>query len=265
MKQPLLQGEDLHRIARTQKAVAAGLDGVFPDEAKLYPREVWDAIAAIFLSIEDDAPWPDQLLHAKAAFLQKPGEAPDAMSSLRVLRITPVIYRIWAKCRSRQLGPWTRTWVGQDLYATAQGSGAMDAHMDLSMRIEDAVTRNMEHAGVVSDLSQAFDRLLPQIIVPVAIRAGFPRKLLMAWLRYVQHLQVTTAYVMGFGKTRRRTVSIPQGCPHSMRMLGLVVAPWCRMIRANGMIPRALADDLTAYAEGEGATAKVMQAALYTM
>ena len=44
----------------------------------------------------------------------------------------------------------------------------------------------------------------------------------------------------------------------SMRTLGLVVSPWCRVIRANRMIPRALADDLRCAhwaASGQGCAA----------
>ena len=73
--------------------------------------------------------------------------------------------------------------------------------------------------------------------------------ILSAWYRFVTRLQVTTSFALGYGTTHTRVVSIPQGCPHSMRILGLVVAPWCRAVRSNRMIPRALADDLIRYCQ----------------
>ena len=43
-----------------------------------------------------------------------------------------------------------------------------------------------------------------------------------------------------------------------MRILGLVVAPWCRAVRANRMIPRALADDLTTFCTGVHAALRIL-------
>ncbi len=46
--------------------------------------------------------------------------------------------------------------------------------MDLRLRIEAAIREAVDYAGAVSDLSQAFDRPLREIIVPMAVVAGFP-------------------------------------------------------------------------------------------
>ena len=96
------------------------------------------------------------------------------MSSYRVLMLTSLLYRTWAKVRSRQLSAWTKTWTKGELYATAPGTGAADAHASYALRIELAFAKEVAYAGVVSDLTQAFDRLLRDAILPLAAahRAG---------------------------------------------------------------------------------------------
>ena len=178
--------------------------------------------------------------------------------------LTPLLYRTWAKTRSFQLAAWTATWVREDLYATAQGTGAADAHMSYALRTEHTIHSGMKYAGEVTDLTQAFDRLLREVTIPIDIRAGFPLQLLRAWSNYVEHLRVTAAYTMGLGATVQRVISIPQGCPFSMRFLGMVVAPWCRATRTAYTIPRVLADDMAALCIGQDAAKRAVEAALET-
>ena len=172
------------RTVKQSTSIAGGMDSIVPAEAKMYPVAFWDRTAALFSAIERTGRWPVQLLHAKAVFLLKPDEDPTDMGSYRVLMITPLLYRIWAKVRSRQLSRWTATWTRGELYATAPGTGAGDAHAAYALRIEHAIARELAYAGVVTDLSQAFDRLLREIRVPIAILAGFPLQLIRAWYAY---------------------------------------------------------------------------------
>lgn len=96
----------------------------------------------------------------------------------------------------------------------------------------------------MSDPAQAFDRILGELLIPLALAAGFPPALAQAYVRYVAHLRIYNHYGTGLGRPMRRRASIPQGCPYSMRFLAILIRPWLVISRVAGAVPRSLADDL---------------------
>eukprot|EP00969_Alexandrium_andersonii_P336614 14879160-Alexandrium_andersonii.AAC.1 len=70
----------------------------------------------------------------------------------------------------------------------------------------------------------------------------------------MQELRVRSAFVNGIGEERTRQLSIPQGCPFSMTLLGLLGAGWINFLRDQfaSSVPRCLADDLLVETWGQG-------------
>ena len=64
----------------------------------------------------------------------------------------------------------------------------------------------------------------------------------------------------GLGAPRRRRLSIPQGCPWSNALLGLLLRPLLLMLRSQNVIPKLLADDLEAMAFGHRHAARLGKA-----
>eukprot|EP00969_Alexandrium_andersonii_P175331 7753370-Alexandrium_andersonii.AAC.1 len=62
----------------------------------------------------------------------------------------------------------------------------------------------------------------------------------------MEALTVRNFFGAGVGREARRSLSIPQGCPWSMTVLGLVGAPWVRYIGEEfaATTARCLADDM---------------------
>ena len=202
------------------------------------------------------------MLPTRAVFLLEPTSNPNHLTDYRVLLISSTLYRLWAKCRSRQLDKWARTWADEFNLSAAPGRGAHDGHYDLAIHIEHAVVKGLIYGGSCTDLEQCFDRILREVIIPIAIRAGFPTGILVTYLAYIENITIYHDYALGLGKPRKRPASIPQGCPLSMRSLALIIAPWTKLMQVHGAISRALADDLTTISTGENAVPSTT-AALY--
>ena len=182
------------------------------------------------------------------------------MGDYRILTLTDPIYRAWAKTRCRELDPLFKFWGGEGLLSAAPGYGAADGHYDLALRIEQALVRLWPFGGGATDLSQCFDRILRQQVYPLAIHAGIPHKLILAYAAHAENIKYVNCYPTGYGGIRRRTAGIAQGCPFSMRFLSICLCPWAQAAKLAGTIPRVLADDLMVFVTGEDAHIKTARA-----
>ena len=98
---------------------------------------------------------------------------------------------------------------------------------------------------------KCFDRLPREILVPIAIIAGFPISIIRTYAVFLDQITIYHDYALGICKPRNKPVSIPQGGPFLVRFLALPIAPWTVLMRVQGAIPRALADDLTTTTVGD--------------
>ena len=186
------------------------------------------------------------------------------MSDYRILTLTSVIYRMWAKIRCKQLDPLYKHWCEDGLVTAGPGLGASDAHYNLAIRFEHARVFQTGFAGGATDLSQCFDRILREQVYPIAIRSVVPIHIILAYASHAENLRYVNCYPTGYGRIRHRSVSIAQGCPFSMRFLSICLQPWMKVCAANNVIPRILADDLMAFATGPDAAMLAAKAVLLT-
>ena len=92
------------------KNTAAGLDHWEPEEFGQFSNKVYEVLAVMFNAIEQCATCPDDMQHARAAFLSKDASKMDDPLNYRVRTILPVPYRRWATARLRTLKPWIAQW-----------------------------------------------------------------------------------------------------------------------------------------------------------
>ena len=95
---------------RNAKHSAAGLDAFSPEDFSLLSDTACEWLADLLNNIEKGAPWPDDLLVGKAAFLSKDNTRTEDALAYRILLILPVLYRRWASARLTDLRPWIRQW-----------------------------------------------------------------------------------------------------------------------------------------------------------
>ena len=141
--------------------------------------------------------------NSRAVFLLKPGGDPDESTDYTALAITSAIYHAWASCRSRQPDGWARTWSNEELLSAAPGAGAHDGHYDLlAMHLGHAIVNGYEAAGASADLEKCFDRIVKEVIIPIALVAGFPVNIMHAYIAFTDNITIYQDYALGIVKPR---------------------------------------------------------------
>ena len=79
-----------------------------------------------------------------------------------------------------------------------------------------------------------------------------PKRVLDAYFKYIDNLQIKYQVGKTIGKGHADRCSIPQGCPFSMTIIGLVMVPWVNLMKDLKVDPRVLADDLMFSTSGKG-------------
>ena len=103
------------------------------------------------------------------------------------------------------------------------------------------------------DIWKCFDQIVPVLARTLLGVAGMPINILWAYIRIMEEMKVANCLSLGVGETYRKSCSIPQGCPFSMAILALMTYPWIQLVKQQtGVIPRALADDLSLWARQHG-------------
>ena len=205
-----------------------------------------------------------QLVLRESGLPPKPDTPTNNISSYRNLTIAGNTYRLWGKIRIRDLEPWSASWIPERMYAAGPGAGALDAHYILTLKTEYAKICASPFAGGSTDMDKCFDRVLREIIIPIAIKGSFPIKVATAYLVFNNNLRIHNQYLLGLGKTRQRNSTLLQGCPFSMNLLSMMMTPWCKQVEAHGGIPRVLADDLCTFYTGNDSTIEAFNGFLRT-
>eukprot|EP00969_Alexandrium_andersonii_P153882 6804443-Alexandrium_andersonii.AAC.1 len=76
------------------------------------------------------------------------------------------------------------------------------------------------------DMWKAFDSLARPTLYALMAQSGWPIKLVSAYARFMEGLEVRSSFGSYLGAARSRPSSIPQGCPWSMAILALATTPW---------------------------------------
>merc|ERR1739843_74809 len=74
-------------------------------------------------SIEDTQQLPASLTTARAVFLSKDTEDMGNPMAYRILKITSMLYRLWATIRVQHLEQWISTWADPAMFAGVAGAG----------------------------------------------------------------------------------------------------------------------------------------------
>ncbi len=89
-----------------------------------------------------------------------------------------------------------------------------------------------------------------------------PERILKPYMAYLDNLKIHYQICKAIGPPHQDRCSLPQGCPFSMSMVGLLMVPWIRRIRevGPGVEPRCLVDDLMITSQGPDHLANYIKA-----
>ena len=169
---------------------APGFDALLFDEFLWLPHVVFVHFCKILTLIEQGAPWPQHLLHAKAHMLSKDATRPFDSLAYRLLLTTPVVYRGWAKLRLRHLQPWVASWCLPRMFGCIQGIGASEAWYATSVDVEWAMAFHVPIIGGALDLYRCFDQVLRPLLYAVLLLAGIPEQVLTAYITHQESMLI---------------------------------------------------------------------------
>ena len=81
-------------------------------------------LAQWYHTIETTHQWPAALTKARAVFLSKDPDDIGNPMAYRILKITSILYRIWASVRMQNLSTWVASWQDPAMFAGVPGAGA---------------------------------------------------------------------------------------------------------------------------------------------
>ena len=108
----------------------------------------------------------------------------------RPLLLLPVLYRRWASMRLWQLRHWIRQWELPEMYAGVRYRGAAEAWWRDSLTSERLAAQSVLYASIGIDLWKCFDQLPRELIVGLAVLAGFPKQVVDVYLRFHHALHI---------------------------------------------------------------------------
>ena len=247
---------------------AAGLDGVQKGDLTILSDAALEWIVAMLRAIELGAPWPDQTLAGRTAWLDKTEGPTPSTNPLdyRGLAILSKVYRLYGVVRLRHLHPWIKTWEYEELFAvTTAPCGAEDAWYLMGIDLELARLTELISTGGSADIWKCFDQIQRTLLYFLLEMAGFPSAILNAYRSFHEAVHYHNTIGNALGAPHRKHCSIPQGCPFSMMMVGFSFHPWVALMKTMGAKPRGLADDLTIVAFGPGHEVRFRDAYSATM
>eukprot|EP00969_Alexandrium_andersonii_P148072 6546001-Alexandrium_andersonii.AAC.1 len=90
--------------------------------------------------------------------------------------------------RLAHISPWIQDWAPPQMFAGIRGRGAQDARRSQALQTEASRLQDFEVSLTMFDMWKAFDQLSRPALYALMVRAGWPRKLVGAYARYMEGL-----------------------------------------------------------------------------
>ena len=251
--------QDLKRECTSQTDTAGGLDGWTKNDLYWTSDLGFRWLAQWYQALERTQAWPEAITKARAVFLSKDPDDLGNPMAYRILKITSMLYRIWASVRIQNLEQWVKSWADPAMFAGVPGAGAEEAWYLTQLDFEiKRLTGSHITAGSI-DVFKCFDQIVRPLVIYLARQAGMPRQVLDTYEAFQSDLTVYNQIGEYLGEPHRHKCSIPQGCPFSMAFVALLMRPWIMYMREHNVEPRVLADDLFLYATRTKHASKAVQ------
>ena len=207
----------------TMQRKASGLDGFSARLLASLPDAAVHRLAEFLACCEQQGQWPSSLTHWKVVCIPKvKGENLCGVDETRPISVAPIIYRIWAKIRMRELAPWCSQFLHP---CQAGGLHGQDAEtltlcMDLLCPADDFPF------CCSLDYSKAFDSVDFSICVALFRKIGLNIQI----CNLLQHQWTNHKRWITFGGAVAPhpldgCLGLPQGDPWSPFALALTLAP----------------------------------------
>ncbi len=204
------------------------------------------AVLAILLeTVERTSRWPSQISVVTTPMISKPKGGHRLVGKLAAL------YRVWAKARRPHAEKWESD-NSRPFFATAAGSGPIDAVYRQALRQEAAKSTGQAAITILEDMESFYETINREILIDEARRLGYPTCLIRASLAAYAAPRMIT-FGSAVAKELHAQRGIIAGCSFAttlvkifyIRRLDEMVKEIPRNVKIDGYI-----DDLALSAEG---------------
>ena len=211
---------DLRHAAVDMTRKATGPDGISAQNLLTMPNDGWERFTAMMCRFENLSQFPAAVTHWKVVFIPKGGTNDKlTVDKLRPLSVGSMVYRIWARCRVKQLSP-----LLEQHLAPLQANRKMDPEV-LHLILLGECPPELYPYGLALDYKKAFDSLNCSLGLHLLQKVGVPTKILgllaSQWQRQTRWLSLGGAI---HAEPLQNVPSLPQGDPWSPITLALVLS-----------------------------------------
>ena len=183
----------------------------------------------------------------RSSFFPSQDGDPDQPLQKRPTTLLPVIYRLWARLRLRQVDAWRAGW---DPAVASLPKGPEGQAWGLAWELAVAPAWGHTVSGAAVDLTKCYDSVRHPLLRRALGAAGWPTGILeplLAAYSAPRRLRVGDA----IGRLTPPRAGLPAGCPIAVSALAVLTWPWqVAVSRAGATSARRYADDLTAWVRG---------------
>ena len=250
-----IQPEQWYRALKRYKPSAArGVDGISHRDLLSLPLAWTERLLAMLHDIElGRTSWPTAILYGVVNVLAK-NEGASTVDRFRPVVIFSVIYRTWARVRSKQLLRWLTPKMDVEAFGFMPGCEPSQLWLVLQAEIERTLQAHGDLCGLSTDLTRAFNFIPRQHSFSLAEHLGVPERITVPWRLFLDHC--TRAFdVRGhLSSCTTSSCGLPEG--DAMSVFGMVQLSfaWHLYMRAYSPSIRALSfvDNLSLLASVPG-------------
>ena len=150
---------------------------------------------------------------------------PKPTTGFRPLTILSCAWRVGSRLVVQQLHDWVDTWASHRVLGGVHGRGVRDCYL----RVLDSL--DSDQLYVQEDLTKFFDGIRHEDLQSSLAKLGAPRALCsLVRSFYVEQERVFTHQGRCGSKWHRVLCGVPQGCPLSPMLAGVVMALWAHVV-----------------------------------
>jgi hypothetical protein len=182
-----------------------------------WPLAVCRCIVTLFKAVELAGKWPEGLLGGIICLLPKAGVQASTNSPLeaRPVVLLPLLYRLWAYKRGREIGEWLKQHGMDGLPDSSRSAEAYG--LLLAAELEQALVLDDPLLAACTDQSKAYDMVDLELLQYLMERSGLPQGItgpMMSMAKARRRIKVMNA-VGGSRIPRRACSPAAQGPPSS--------------------------------------------------
>ena len=184
---PIQPDQWYRALKRYKPSAARGVDGISHRDLLSLPLAWTERLLAMLHDIElGRTNWPTAILYGVVNVLAK-NEGASTVDRFRPVVIFSVIYRTWARVRSKQLLRWLTPKMDVEAFGFMPGCEPSQLWLALQAEIERTLQVHGDLRGLSTDLTRAFNFIPRQHSFSLAEHLGVPARITVPWRLFLDH------------------------------------------------------------------------------